>query len=184
LAGDGDATPIDAEAVAEAEPEDNSKSYAEYLEELAEKKAALNADALNVRKPNEGSKEDKKWANAKAIEKQEEEDFVAGSGGKAKRERERKQKQTLDIDQRFVEAPERGGRGGGGFRGGRGRGDGPPRGDRADRGNFRGGRGDRGGRGGRGGDFRGPPRGNTRNNAGPSSNINTEDKSAFPSLGS
>ncbi|TVY51536.1 RGG repeats nuclear RNA binding protein B [Lachnellula cervina] len=181
LTGDGDAAPADGEAAVEAEPEDNSKSYAEYLEELAEKKAALNADALNVRKPNEGSKEDKKWLNAKAIAKEEEEDFVAGSGGKAKRERERKQKQTLDIDQRFVEAPERGR---GGFRGGRGRGDGPPRGDRADRGNFRGGRGDRGGRGGRGGDFRGPPRGNTRNNAGPSSTINTEDKSAFPSLGS
>lgn len=188
MTGDGDAAPTDGEPAAEAEPEDNSKSYAEYLEELAEKKAALNADPLQVRKPNEGSKQDKKWANAKAIAKEEEEDFVSGSGGKAKRERERKQKQVVDIDQRFVEAPERGGGGrGGGFRGNRSRGDGPPRGDRGgDRGNFRGGRGggDRG-RGGRGGEFRGPPRGGPRNNnnaAGPS--INTEDKSAFPSLGS
>ncbi|TVY67372.1 RGG repeats nuclear RNA binding protein B, partial [Lachnellula suecica] len=121
LTGDGDAAPVDA---AEAEPEDNSKSYAEYLEELEQKKAALGGATLEVRKPNEGSKQDKKWANAKAIAKEEEEDFVAGSGGKAKRERERKTKQVLDIDQRFVEAPERGGGGrGGGFRGGRGRGD-------------------------------------------------------------
>jgi len=183
LTGDGDPAPTDG-AAAEAEPEDNSKSYAEYLEELEQKKAALGTGIPEARKPNEGSKQDKKWANAKAIAKDEEEDFVAGSGGKAKRERERKQKQVIDIDQRFVEAPEqRGGRGG--FRGGRGRGDGPPRGDRGDRGNFRGGRGDRGGRGGRGdGSFRGAPRGGPRNNAGPGATINTEDKSAFPSLGS
>ena len=123
LTGDGDGI---AEPAAEAEPEDNSISYADYLAQQAEKKLALGSGVPEARKPNEGSKQDKKWANAKAIAKEEEEDFVAGSGGKAKRERERKQKQTLEIDQRFVEQPDRGGRGGGGFRGGRGRGGGAP----------------------------------------------------------
>lgn len=176
LTGDGDAAPTDGAAdAAEAEPEDNSISYADYLAQLAEKKLALGTGVPEARKPNEGSKQDKKWANAKPISKEEEEDFVAGSGGKAKRERERKQKQLLEIDQRFVEAPERGGRGG--FRGGRGRGDGPPRGGR---GEFRG-RGDRGQSRGRG--DRGAPRGAHRGNAGGPS-INTNDTSAFPSLGS
>jgi len=181
LTGDGDAAPTDAaEPAAEAEPEDNSISYADYLAQQAEKKLALGAGIPEARKPNEGSKVDKKWANAKPISKEEEEDFVAGSGGKAKRERERKQKQLLEIDQRFVEAPERGGRGG--FRSGRGRGDGPSRGGR---GEFRG-RGDRGGdRGDRGGRARGdrPARGPPRNNA-PAATINTHDEAAFPSLGS
>jgi len=172
LTGDGEA---DGAAEAEAEPEDNSISYADYLAQQAEKKLALGAGVPEARKPNEGSKQDKKWANAKALSKEEEEDFVAGSGGKAKRERERKAKNVLDIDQRFVEAPERSSGGRGGFRGGRGRGDGAPRG----RGEFRG-RGDRGGRG-RG--DRGPPRGAFRGNAGAGQSINTSDTSAFPSLG-
>ena len=169
---EGEAGPAEPEA--EPEPEDHSISYADYLAQLAEKKLQLGTGVPEARKPNEGSKQDKKWANAKPISKDDEEDFVSGSGGKAKRERERKQKQVLDIDQRFVEAPERTGRGG--FRGGRGRGDGPPRGGRGD-GPFRGGRGD-GPRGrGRGGDRpRGAPRGGA--------SINTNDTSAFPSLGS
>jgi len=180
LTGDAPTDAAIAEPEAEAEPEDNSKSYAEYLAELAEKKLALGTGVPEARKPNEGSKQDKKWANAKAIAKEEEEDFVAGSGGKAKRERERKQKQTLEIDQRFVEAPERGR---GGFRGGRGRGDGPSRGGRGD-GGFRGGRGE-----GRGGRPRGDHRGGAPRPSGPrggpaANSINTEDKSAFPSLGS
>ena len=174
----GDAPADDAPA-AEPEPEDNSKSYEEYLAELAEKKLALGAGIPEARKPNEG-KQDKKWANAKPISKEDEEDFVAGSGGKTKRVRERAKKEVVEIDQRFVEAPDRGGRGGGGFRGGRGRGDGPSRGGRGD-GNFRG-RGDRGGRGGRGdGNFRGS-RGGPRGGSG-SASINTDDQSAFPALG-
>jgi len=184
LTGDGDTAPTDAPdaaPAAEPEPEDNSISYTDYLVQLAEKKLALGAGIPEARKPNEGSRQDKKWANVKAIAKDEEEDFVAGSGGKAKRERERKQKQLLEIDQRFVEVPERGGRGG--ARGGRGRGDGPFRGGRGD-GAFRGGRGDgpRGGRGRGDGPHKGPPRGGPRNAAGAS--INTEDTNAFPSLGS
>ncbi|ESZ96924.1 hypothetical protein SBOR_2718 [Sclerotinia borealis F-4128] len=166
-----------AEAVAEdVEPEDNSISYTDYLAQLEEKRAALGAATPEARKPD--SKLDKKWANAKAIAKEEEEDFVAGTGGKAKRERQRVSKQVLEIDQRYVEPAERGGGGArGGFRGGRGRGDGPPRGDR---GGFRG-RGE-GGRGRARGD-RGPPRQSAPRNAGTSASIQIEDKSAFPSLG-
>lgn len=170
----GDAEGGDA-VVEPAEPEDNSVSYAEYLAQQAEKKLALGE--LKVREV-DSSKVDKKWANAKPITKEEEEDFVAGSGGKAKRERERIAKSIkVDIDQRYVEQPreERGGRGG--FRGGRGRGDGQRGGGR---GEFRGRGGDRGGRG-RGGDRGGAPRGGPRGNSGPALKI--DDNSAFPSLG-
>lgn len=161
--------PVDETPEEPAEPEEKHISYGDYLAQQAEKKASAN-DSLNIREANEGSKLDKKWANAVALEK-EEEDYFAPSGGKSKRERERKVKQTVDFDPRFVE-PERprGGRGRGGARGG-----------------ARGGeRGERGGRGGRGGDRppRGgdrPARGGARDNA--SATINTSDQAAFPSLG-
>ena len=158
-----------AEEAKEEEPEDKHVSYSEYLAQLAEKKLALEAEqALRVRKANEGTKEDKKWAAAKPLVKDETEDFIAGSGGKAKRERERKVKQVVEIDQRYVE-PERaaGGRGGrGGPRGGA-RGDGAPRGR---------------GRGAPRGEFRGGNRGGRENRAaGPA--VNPNDESAFPSLG-
>ncbi|KAI0128901.1 hypothetical protein BJ170DRAFT_351319 [Xylariales sp. AK1849] len=164
-----------------AEAEDKSISYADYLAQQAEKKLQL-SEGLEIRKPNEGSKVDKKWANAKALTKDEGDVFIAGSSGKTKRERERKEKQIVDIDQRYVE-PERGNRGGrGGPRGGRGegrggRGEGRGRGRGGgefrggDRGSFRGDRGDRGGRGGGGG--------NGRENT----SLNPNDESAFPSLG-
>ncbi|TEY51845.1 hypothetical protein BOTCAL_0264g00010 [Botryotinia calthae] len=151
-----------AEAAAEEEPEDNKK------------RAALNAATPEARKPD--SKLDKKWANAKSISKEDEEDFVAATGGKAKRERQRTQKQVVEIDQRYVEPTERAG-GRGGFRGGRGRGDGPPRGDR---GGFRG-RGE--GQRGRARGDRGPPRQSAPRNGGASASIQIEDQSAFPSLG-
>jgi plasminogen activator inhibitor 1 RNA-binding protein len=184
LTGDGDATPVaDAPLAAEPEPEDNSISYADYLAQQAEKKLALGAGVPEPRKPNEGSKQDKKWANAQAISKGEEEDFIAGSGGKAKRERERKQKQLVDIDYDFKpsQEAERGGRGG--FRG---RGEGRGRGGRGEFGGR--GRGEGRGRGGRGdgrsdyprGEGRGPRGGAPRGAA----NLKIEDTSAFPSLGS
>ncbi|UKZ51551.1 hypothetical protein TrVGV298_005311 [Trichoderma virens] len=148
-----DEQPEEAAAEEPAEPEDKSISYTDYLAQQAEKKAGLESD-LNIRAANEGSKLDKKWANAKPLEK-DEDVYFAGSGGKKQRERERKVKQTVDFDPRFVE-PERtrgGGRGGrGGPRGGRG-------GERGRGGNFRGGRGGQG------------------------ASINTSDQSAFPSLG-
>ncbi|KAM0263054.1 hypothetical protein ACHAQJ_001433 [Trichoderma viride] len=145
-----------------AEPEDKSISYTDYLAQQAEKKAALESE-IQIRAPNEGSKLDKKWADAKPLEK-EENVYFAGSGGKKQRERERKVKQTVDFDPRFVE-PERtrgGGRGGGrgGPRGGRG-------GEHAGRG---------GEQRGRGGNFRG-------GRGGQGASINTKDESAFPSLG-
>ena len=135
MTGDAEGGPEVVDA-AEAEPEDNSISYSDYLAQQAEKKLSLGT--LEIRKPNEG-KQDKKWANAKPLSKEEEEDFVAATNIKAKRERERTAKKTtVEFDQRFVEPTEtRGGRGGG-FRGGRGRGDGQARGR---------GEGQRGGRG-------------------------------------
>ncbi len=191
LTGDGEDAPVDADGkkleapAAEPEPEDHSISYADYLAQQAEKKLALGTGVPEARKPNEGSKEDKKWANAKPLSKEEEEAFIAGSGGKAKRERERKQKQVVEIDQRFIEAPDRGGRGDGSRsgRGGRGRGDGSRgRGD----GSYRGSRGDgpRGGGPRRGdGPSRGAHRGGPRG-GGSGAPINTDDTNAFPSLGS
>ena len=175
----GDATEAAAaQPAVEEEPEDNSKSYAEYLAEQAEKKLKLGGGVPEARKANEGSKQDKKWAEAKALNKEDEEDFIAGKGEKAKRERQRKEKQTLDVDLRYVE-PSTGGRGGGDRgRGGRGRGEG--------RGDFRGG-GDRGRGGrGRGGDgYRGRGEGGYRGGGGGrgGSAVNVSDKNAFPSLG-
>ena len=157
---------------AEPEPEDNSKSYAEYLAEQAEKKLQLNAKPLEARKPNEGSKQSKQWASAKPLEKDEDEEYFAGKGDKPKRERERKEKNKLDVDFRYQEA-DRGERGRG--RGGRGRGEG--------RGSFRGDRGDRGGgRGGFRGRGEGGFRGGLRGGRGDAS-VNVADENAFPSLG-
>lgn len=167
---EGEYTATDATAGqpgAELEPEDHSKSYAEYLAEQAEKKLRLNDNVREARKPNEGSKQDKKWAAAKAFTKDEEDDeYMAGKGGKEKRERQRKEKTRLEVDLRYVEPS--GGRGGGERgrggrgRGGRGRGDGyRGRGD----GEYRGG-GSRGGnRGGR-----------------DANSVNVSDENAFPSL--
>lgn len=156
----------------EAEPQDNSKSYAEYLAEQAEKKLKLGGETLQARKPNEGSKHDKKWAEAKAFAKDEEDDeYIAGKGAKEKRERQRKEKNLLDVDLRYVEPSS--GRGGERGRGGSRRGD------------FRGGERGRGGRG-RGGDgFRGRGDGGFRGGRGgrESAPVNVEDENAFPSLG-
>lgn len=154
----------DAEAEAEPEPEDKTKSYDAYLAELAEKKLALGN--TNLRKPNEGSS--KKFPEGTAVTRDEEEDFIAGSGGKAKRQRDRKEKAfvELDGDRMLQAAPREGGFRGG--RGGRGRGEG--------RGEYRG----RGGRGRGEGRGEGRPRGGRGGQAGP----NLSDSSAFPSLGS
>lgn len=171
----------DAAEPKEEEPEDKSISYEQYLAQQAEKKLALEDGAPKVRQANEGAKNQGKWAS-KELSKEDDEDFMTGTGGKAKRERERKVKQLLDIDQRYVE-PERtrgGDRGGrGGPRGGRGDGfRGGPRG--GGRGGPRGGGDFRGGRGGDRGEFRGG-RGGRGQQGG---NLNTKDETAFPSLGS
>ena len=169
-----------AQPAVEPEPEDTNKSYADYLAEQAEKKLKLGSGTLEARKPNEGSKQDKKWAQAKPLNKDDdEEDYISGKGEKAKRERQRKEKTRLDVDMRYVE-PNTGGRSGERGRGGRGRGEG--------RGEFRGGDRGRGGRGrgdgfrGRGdGDYRGGFRGGRGGRD--TSSVNVSDTSAFPSLG-
>ena len=171
----------------EPEPEDNSKSYDDYLAEQAEKKLKLGPPELKARKPNEGTKAKKEWENAKPISKEGEEgDFMAGlgKGEKAKRERAKKEKQTLDVDLRYVEPNRAGGNERGG-RGGRGRGDrGDFRGRARGRGDgFRGSRGEGGFRGGRGGG--GGDRGQRSSDGagGGGRQVNVEDQSAFPSLG-
>lgn len=158
----------------EPEPEDNSRSYADYLSDLAAKKLALGSGVPEARKPNEGSKSKKEWENAKAVTHKEEEEgeyFSGKKDEKGRKERQRKVKEKVDVDLRYVE-PQSGSRPGGGERGrGRGRG--------GDRGGFRGrGRGGGGGegfrgRGGGGGGFRGRGEGN----------VNVADENAFPSLG-
>lgn len=180
---DADGNPIpgaaatkDTAPAAEAEVEDNSMSYADYLAEQAQKK--LDLGKLEIRKPNENVKQDKKWAAAKELKKAEEDEeaYIAGAAHKAKRERQRKEKTVIDIDQRFVEpSGGRGGyEGGRGGRGGRGRGEGRGGGDRGGRG---------GPRGGRGGDFHrgGGDRGGHRGGRG--GQVNVQDTKAFPSLG-
>ena len=160
--------------ITEPEPEDNSKSYADYLAEQAEKKLQLGGGVPEARKPNEGSKQDKKWAQAKPLKKDDEEDaYIAGKGEKAKRERQKKEKNVVDVDLRYVE-PQRGG--GDRGRGGRGRGEG--------RGDFRGGDRGRGGRG-RGDGYRGRGDGGFRGGRGGREGhaVNPSDTNAFPSLG-
>lgn len=150
-------------------------SYAEYLEQQAQKKME-GLGLREARAPNEGAKENKKWKNAAALSKDNESEAYFIGEAKAKRERERVQKkQVLDIDYAFKEPPResrgggRGGRGRGEGRGGRGRGEGRgdfrPRGDRGDRGSYGGGRGGRGRS-----DASGPP-------------VPVSDNSAFPALG-
>lgn len=162
------------EAAAPAEAEDNTKSYDQYLAEQAEKRLALSNNSVEVRKANEGSKQ--KFPEGTAFQRNpEEENFFTGAGGKARKQKETKEKERVELEgQYYAPVEQEGGRGG---RGGRGRGGGF-RGDRGDRrggrgrgesrgGGFRGDRGDR--------SDRGPPRGGSR--------FNTQDESAFPSLG-
>ena len=154
-----------AAAEPEAEAEDNTKSYADYLAEQANRR--LDLGTPEARQPNAGVKPDKKWAQAKELKRDEAANaFIAGSGPKAKRDRQRKEKTYLDIEPGPMESPR--GAGGSGGRGGGGRGRGDGRGDYrarargAGRGSFRG----RGGRGAGGGDV-----------------VNVTDTAAFPSLG-
>ncbi|KAJ9285525.1 hypothetical protein DTO021C3_6917 [Paecilomyces variotii] len=146
---------------AEEEPSDKNKSYAAYLAELAEKKNQ-ELGVKEARAPNEGTKVDPKWAQAKPLKRDEEEDaYIKGTKEeKSKREKQRKEKNLLEVDMRFVEAP-------------RGRGDGPRGRGRGGRG--RGGRGDGPRSGGRGD---GPRTGGRGGNNGP-----TVDEKNFPSLG-
>ncbi|ROW14989.1 hypothetical protein VPNG_03400 [Cytospora leucostoma] len=167
-----DAEAEDAEAE-DKEPEVKQVTLEAYLAEQAEKKLAL-SNAQSVRKP---VGDDKKWAGAKPLVKEDDEDFIPGGAGKKQRERERKQKLTVDYDGRWQETNTtterpRGGRGG--ARGG------------ADRGERRGGPrgGARGGpRGGPSAAPRGAPQAGPRGGRGGAAPINPNDASAFPALG-
>lgn len=109
------------------EPADKSKSFADYL---AEKAAGQDLSAKPVRAANEGSKSDKKWADAKELKRSEEDDaYIQGTQKETKNTKQRKEKNYLDVDLRFVEPPRTGGGGPRGGRGGRG-GRGAGRGDR------------------------------------------------------
>lgn len=185
-----EATGADAAADGEpAEPEIVTKSYDDYLAEIAKKKLEL-GDSVSVRKPNEGAS--KKFPEGKAFARKaegESEDYVPGGPGKKQRERVQKDKGKFDLSnldpRQFLAKPEEDNAGRGG-RGGRGRGsdrggDRPSRG--GDRGDFRGrGRGGRGGERGRGGD-RPDFRGGRGGGRGGSANVNVQDTTAFPSLG-
>ncbi|KAF2837965.1 hypothetical protein M501DRAFT_995221 [Patellaria atrata CBS 101060] len=159
--------------------EDKTKSYDDYMAELAEKR--LNLGSVETRKANEGSS--KKFPEGKAFSRDDNTDFIAGSGGKAKRERERKQKNVLELDgAQVIGEPDVGGRGGRGRgRGGRGRGE--FRGGEGGRGRGGRGRGDRGDRGEHRGEHRGEYRGRG-GRGGSSAAVNVQDTNAFPSLGS
>lgn len=146
------------------------------MAEQAEKRKEQIGGALQPRKPNEGNTSSKKFPEGKALARDEEDNFIAGTGGKTKRDRARKEKNLVELDDaRLRDQPrEERSRSGRGGRGGSGRGD--YGGDRGGRGRGRGGRGGhegeyrgRGGRGGRGGSGYSP---------------NVSDKNAFPSLGS
>ncbi|KAL4897009.1 Stm1-domain-containing protein [Aspergillus ambiguus] len=140
----------------EEEPAEKTKSYADYL---AERAAAGDLSAKPVRAANEGSKGDKKWAAAKELKRDDdEEEYIKPTGEKAQRQKQRKEKNFLEVDMRFVEPPRSGG--------------GPRDGPRGGRGAGRGGRGARGGRGGAG------PRGER---GGPAP-VPVDEKN-FPSLG-
>ena len=139
----------------------------DYLAEQAEKRLQVSS-AQAARKANEGA--GKKWQDAKEFNREEEEDFFVGSGGKKGRERAKKEKQLVELDGELMRPKDepsdrRGGRGGRG-RGPRTRGDGPSRGGAP--------RGD--------GGFRGAPRGGRGGRGGHAPNL--QDTNAFPSLGS
>ncbi|KAK5111037.1 hypothetical protein LTR62_005412 [Meristemomyces frigidus] len=174
----GPDAPTGEEDVAATEPEDKTKSYEQYLTELAEKRAALNSGTQEFRKPNEGSKQ--KFPEGTAFSRNpEEENFFAGSGGKAKKSKDVKEKNKVELDGQYYAAADMGDRGGrGGRGGGRGRGDrdgAPSRGGR--------GGGDRGGRGGRGRGEGFSGRGGPRGGAPRGGNFDAADSSAFPALG-
>lgn len=129
---DPNAAPTDAPAgegeagVPEVE-EEKVKTLDEYRAELEQRRADL-GPPTELRRPNEGTQNSKKWAGKELSRKDEEEGvFFVGESKDKTRNRERKQKQVIDLDiDRYTENRERGG--GRGRGSGRGRGRGGPRG--------------------------------------------------------
>ena len=72
-------------------------SYADYLAQQAEKKME-GLGLKEARKPNEGARQDKKWQSAKAIERDDSEQYIPGAAEKAKRERDRVRNAPKRVD--------------------------------------------------------------------------------------
>ncbi|KAI8051875.1 hypothetical protein BDF21DRAFT_498376 [Thamnidium elegans] len=115
------------------EPEENTKTLEEYLEE---KKNSQTFRVQEGRKPNEGL-DDKEWKNAVVLEKEEDAYFSGKEPGSKLKNKNKKEKIYLEIDQPAHRSESENRRGGG-------------RGGRGGRGNGRGGRGSSRGRGGQG----------------------------------
>ncbi|ORX84638.1 hypothetical protein K493DRAFT_320091 [Basidiobolus meristosporus CBS 931.73] len=115
---EGEAEEAKAEAPVE---EDNSKTLEEYYAEKAQKLASKGISLPEARSANEGS-DDSKWKGGVALEKTEEDYFVASAKSKTKAKKDKKEKVHLEIEQRFNESGRRGGfeGRGRGTRGGRG----------------------------------------------------------------
>ncbi|KAJ3269967.1 hypothetical protein HDV01_000773 [Terramyces sp. JEL0728] len=142
--------------VVEKDPEDDFKSFADYL---AAKEAKKVVAEVNLRQANEGA-EDPKWKKLTKVENTEEV-FIAAKKDQApkeKKSKETKQKATVPIEINF--AP-------------------PPREPRENRSAGRG-----RGNGNRDGNRGGKPRGRGGKSAGRSGpGVNVQDTEAFPSLG-
>ncbi|KAI8141549.1 hypothetical protein BJV82DRAFT_618188 [Fennellomyces sp. T-0311] len=148
-----DPASAEGQAAEVAEPEEQVKTYDEFLAEKAAK--SLKVSLPEARKANEGSAPDAKFENAVAFKKEDEPDFYVNKDAKPAKKAEkqqRKEKVIVEIEQRFQEKPR------GGFRGER-RGGERRGGERRGRGNGRRGR---------------------QSNA-PA--VNIQDDAAFPSLG-
>jgi plasminogen activator inhibitor 1 RNA-binding protein len=93
-----------------AEEEDKTKSYDQYLAEQKEKRAALGA-GIEIRKPNEGSKQ--KFPEGKAFSRNpEEEEFMSGAGGKTRKAKDAgPKKEQIVVDGQYYAAADSGDRG-------------------------------------------------------------------------
>lgn len=127
-----DAEVAAAEEAAPVEEVDTSVTLEQYLEELKIKAAEADAEK-QIRKPNEGADEGK-WKTTNALDKKEQEAFVAASKTKSLKTKAKKEKVLLEIAATFAPPtsgrPERSGRGERSDRGDR---RGAPRGGRGDR---------------------------------------------------
>ncbi|EWC44050.1 hypothetical protein DRE_01402 [Drechslerella stenobrocha 248] len=151
-------------AEAEApEPEDKTKSFAEYQAELQSRGQV--EDLPEARRAGEGTRANKKWAEAKELVKNDDEEYFAGEKFKQKNQKQRKEKAVVEIDHGFIDP----------------RSTRRPSGDRGNRGSRGGARGDRPPRG-SGGGYRGDSSRGSRGGA--RGGFNPSDESAFPSLGS
>ncbi|KAI5279552.1 hypothetical protein KEM54_004132, partial [Ascosphaera aggregata] len=99
------------------------KSYADYMAE----RASTKPEDLGVKAARQPTTTSDAFANARAVNHDDEDTYIKGKETKSSRQRARKEKNFLDVDIRYVEPPRTGGRGDGprgrGGRGGRGRGE-------------------------------------------------------------